>query len=266
MVKYLGMRILIISLIFPILSLAQLPEHLDFDELPICPKNIETWCKVHVDNVRPTQRNVGFYHMGFRVKEINKMVKKKEKKDIKELQRKKTTQFILGPNEGIFINDRHHYSSALHHSNLKNDQKFVAGQIVQDWSDKKPEKFWTMMVDKNWAFLKDKNFNPIDYTEIPTSLDDLNDNPYRSLVSQVFREHAEDGIAKVGIPFEEFFYGEFLKAKGLAPPKNDKRSMKKIRKKAVKILKSEDGVAFMNGLKAPSCNPAKLLKQLINKK
>src|SRR5690606_736924 len=104
--------------------------------------------------------------------------------------------------------------------------------------------FWRIMELNNWAYLKDMDMKRISFEELPRSLQHLEDNPLRSLASVILKDNPVGDIKKVGIPFEEFYYAEFLAANGIDIPQNSAKSMKEAMEDSLKLLRSKKGMAF----------------------
>lgn len=164
-----------------------MPDYLKVEDLPVCPTEVNGRCKIHVDNIRPTQRNIGYTHMERRAKKLNKLFDVNGISPIDDIRKLKTTEFIVGPGNDVFINDRHHFSNALIRSNVPHKQKFVVGKVVANYSSKSEYTFWRMMKLNNWALLLDADFKPIHYETLPKHLLEMNDNPYRSPASRFLK-------------------------------------------------------------------------------
>lgn len=245
------MKAIFFLLFISLISWAQLPIQLRVNDLPICPAHTNGWCKMHVDNVHPTQAQVGMDHMKKRAKKLTQGIGKVREGELTHFlyqQRRKTTQFILGPGDNIYINDRHHFSSAMMNADIPYERKFVVGRIVQDWSDLSPDEFWNSMVKNKWAYLKDVDGKPIHYSALPSRLQDLVDDPLRSFVPELFDSFV---VTKLGVPFEEFFYGDFLRSQGFKLSKFKK--LEDQIKAARKILEKKKGKRFLNNLGILRC-------------
>jgi hypothetical protein len=69
-------------------------------------------------------------------------------------------------------------------------------------------KFWTTLESRGWTHPFDDEGRRRPYDNIPTSVDDLIDDPFRSLAGAVKRA---GGYAKDRSPFSEFRWADFLR-------------------------------------------------------
>ncbi len=241
------LNIFLLILTFSISSfgIEVLPEEIALSKLPSCPKTVNLWCKVKVENISPTQPFLGAFHAQNKIEKLNRWIKAGKRKKILKLLRKKTTGFILGPNSKFYINDRHHHGLSILKSNLADEEKYLVGKLIADYSFKSENDFWKIMVQENWAFLKDQNFKDLHYEELPSDLSKMEDFPLRSMVSILLDEK---GYSKKGIPFEEFRYAEFLSSRLKLNLKNTQESMQKAVEESKAILQTNQGREFMNSL------------------
>ena len=113
---------------------------------------------------------------------------------------------VLGPNDDIFVIDRHHLSLAL----LKAGHETVPIRIQHDFSDCSPEEFWQKMQDRHLLHLFDEFGTPRPLTELPERLTDMKDDIYRSLAWFV---RTSGGYNKVKTPYAEFQWADYFRSR-----------------------------------------------------
>ncbi|HSY29096.1 MAG TPA: ParB-like protein [Burkholderiaceae bacterium] len=113
---------------------------------------------------------------------------------------------ILGPNNRHYIVDHHHFGLALHEEGVKN----VWLMVLKDLSWLDPNVFWNMMHHHQWTHPYDCDGIRRDFDDIPGHIDELQDDPYRSLAGEV---RCAGGYAKDVTPFSEFLWADFFRTR-----------------------------------------------------
>jgi hypothetical protein len=100
--------------------------------------------------------------------------------------------------------DRHHAVCALLAEGV------IAVRVVplDDLSRLSPEAFWSTLAARGWCHAYDTDGQLLTYDQVPTSLSNLDDDPYRSLASALRRS---GGFDKVKVPYSEFAWADFLR-------------------------------------------------------
>jgi hypothetical protein len=155
---------------------------------------------VAITDLRPTQITVG-------MREV-----KAKRKHWQDIGLKKGGRFlgshmipvILGPKKRNYVIDHHHLSLALHEEKVKN----VAVTVIANLSKLEPDEFWNVMDNRSWMHPFDDNGVRRHYKDIPKSITELVDDPFRSLAGELRRS---GGYAKDTTPFSEFIWAEFLR-------------------------------------------------------
>jgi hypothetical protein len=111
---------------------------------------------------------------------------------------------VLGPKERPYVTDHHHLARALHEEGVKN----VATTVVLDLSRLEPDAFWFVLDNRALMHPFDAKGERRDYHDIPDSIEELVDDPYRSLAGGLRRI---GGYAKDTTPFSEFLWADFLR-------------------------------------------------------
>lgn len=234
-------------------------------KLPPCTPEMAagTKCIYKIEDLRPTQSEVGQYQIDKKVKQFKKL----SPSQIETLLEKKIVPVVIGPDGNLYLIDHHHTSLALFDVGQK-DAHIV---VKENWLKMEPNKampdrmkaFWERLDEKQFCFLKKADGTWIDplSRSFPKTLAQCGDNPYRSLVWIL----SQDGALKEGvIPYYEFYISEVLKKKGLVIPRGElkKKDIKRYLKEAKRILKEEDVQKFVRTVvkEGASCDVHALLR------
>jgi hypothetical protein len=155
---------------------------------------------VAIGDLKPTQITVGMREV------LNKRKRWRElgtKKDQKFLG-KHIIPVVLGPKQRPYVVDHHHLARALHEEGVKE----VAIVVGNNLSGLDRDAFWTVMDNRNWMHPYDADGVRRPYRDIPKSVADLIDDPFRSLAGELRRA---GGFAKDTTPFSEFLWADFLR-------------------------------------------------------
>jgi hypothetical protein len=155
---------------------------------------------VDISDLRPTQITVG-------IREVNakrKGWREKRGKKAGEFLGKHLIPVILGPNDRHYVIDHHHLARALHEEGVKD----VLVTVVADLSMVDRDTFWTVLDNRSWMHPFDDKGRRRGYKDIPKSVRDLIDDPFRSLAGELRRA---GGFAKDTTPFSEFLWADFLR-------------------------------------------------------
>jgi hypothetical protein len=104
----------------------------------------------------------------------------------------------------MFIVDHHHLGKALFFLGVE-DCYFT---VFHDFSSIPKDKFWKVMEVMELCHPHDRDGNKLHYSEIPKSISDLVDDPYRSLAGFVRKA---GGYMKVNKPFSEFIWADHFR-------------------------------------------------------
>lgn len=124
---------------------------------------------------------------------------------------------VVGPDTALFLTDHHHSALGLILADRSDPtDRLVIINITNNFASSSPlSDFWTKMLSLSLAWLyDDKNAEPMHPNLIPTDLRRLVNDPYRSLVWGV---RNNGGYGAVDLPFQDFQYGQFLRAYNLLP-------------------------------------------------
>jgi len=111
------------------------------------------------------------------------------------LRHNKEEPVIIGPGGIFYVTDHHHLARALYQVGAST----TYCTIVDNLSDAKVDDFWKHLKENNEVYLEDQNGNPIKPDDLPTSVKDLRNDPFRSLAgavreSCVFEKNHHDSV------------------------------------------------------------------------
>jgi hypothetical protein len=113
---------------------------------------------------------------------------------------------VLGPDEHYYVVDHHHLARALHEEDVKD----ILVTIIGDLTMVDRDAFWGVMDNKRWVYPYDAKGERRHFKDLPKSIADLKDDPFRSLAGELRRA---GGFAKDTTPFSEFLWADFLRRK-----------------------------------------------------
>jgi hypothetical protein len=100
--------------------------------------------------------------------------------------------------------DHHHLARALHEEGVPH----VSVTVVANLSKLDREAFWVVLDNRSWMHPFDDQGRRRDYADIPKSVAELVDDPFRSLAGELRRA---GGYAKDTTPFSEFLWADFMR-------------------------------------------------------
>jgi len=192
---------------------------------------------VPILDLRPTQMTVGMRE----VKEKRKRFREKGKKQ-GEMIGKHMIPVVRGPDKRYYVVDHHHLARALLDEGIKDILVTVIGDLTMVERDA----FWGVMDNKRWVYPYDAKGERRHFKDLPKSIKDLKDDPYRSLAGELRRA---GGFAKDTTPFSEFLWADFLRRRIARKMVEDHFS--KALEKALEAAKSHDAI-YLPGW----CGPA----------
>lgn len=205
MIKKFSIIIFAIATLFPACSSAQrLPSSRDGD-IAACTELSTTGslCRCNVSDLHPTQIAVGMVEVRRKEEKIREM----SRKELDKFEFKNPEPAVLGPGGKLYIIDHHHLARALFGQGVV----MTYCQIIADLSNLTPKQFWDGMEQKKWVYpFDEKGRGPLSYSEIPDSVAELRDDPYRSLAGAVRRA---EGYNKTAVPFAEFHWAAFFRTR-----------------------------------------------------
>lgn len=150
--------------------------------------------------LRPTQMTVGMRE----VKDKRKRFREEKGKKQSEMIGRHMIPVVAGPDDRYYLVDHHHLARALHDEGIEHILVAVIGDLRMVDKDA----FWGVMDNKRWAYPYDAKGERRRFKDIPKSIADLKDDPFRSLAGELRRA---GGFAKDTTPFSEFLWADFLR-------------------------------------------------------
>jgi hypothetical protein len=191
-----------------------------------------------IADLRPTQFTVGMREV--RVKQ--KAWRDRKSADFEKFLSAHMVPVILGPGGTRYLIDHHHLALALHLEKEPSVFVFVAGDLRKVENE---GSFWNMMEFHGWTHPYDSKGRRREYADLPKSVDQLKDDPYRSLAGEL---RILGGFAKLAVPFAEFVWADFLRAR--IKPASVKEDFEAALKKALQLAKTEEA-SYLPGWCAP---------------
>ena len=167
-------------------------------------------CLCKLTDLHPTQTSVGLAEVRIKAEKLKDEIQRRSQREFLKylLKHNKEEPVIIGPGGIFYITDHHHLARALSDDGVST----TYCHIVDNISDAKD--FWKQLKDSNEVYLKDQNGNVITPHDLPTSVKDLSDDPFRSLAGAV---HESCGFEKndkssSGEDYMEFQWADYLRA------------------------------------------------------
>lgn len=155
---------------------------------------------VPLAELRPTQITVGMRE----VREKRKHWQETEARKGAEFLGKHMIPVILGAKDRHYVIDHHHLGRAL----IDDGVEHILVTVVADLRKLEKEAFWIFLDNRGWMHPYDDVGQRRTYEDIPKSLTDLVDDPFRSLAGELRRA---GGYAKDTTPFAEFLWADFMR-------------------------------------------------------
>jgi len=134
---------------------------------------------VPIESLRPTQITVGMRE----VDEKRKRLRKQKPRKVGSFIGRHMIPVVLGPKKRHYVIDHHHLSLALHKEGLRD----VLVTVVLDLSALDLNAFWTVLDHKSLVYPFDPQGRRRDFADIPKTVMQLKDDPFRSLAGELRR-------------------------------------------------------------------------------
>jgi hypothetical protein len=155
---------------------------------------------VKLGDLRPTQITVGFRE----VREKRRQWRDHLHRDGPEFLGRHMIPVVIGPRGRRYVIDHHHLARAL----LEEGVQDILVNTLADLSALAKDAFWVFLDHRGWCFPYDAEGRRVDFAEIPKSVSEMIDDPWRSLAGELRRA---GGFAKDPTPFAEFLWADFLR-------------------------------------------------------
>ena len=131
-------------------------------------------------SLRPTQMTVGMREV--KEKRHRWRAHKSTKKQAKSLG-KHMIPVVLGPDQRHYVVDHHHLARALHEEGVKD----ILVTVIADLRMVDRDAFWGVLDNRRWAYPYNAKGERCHFRDIPKSIADLKDDPFRSLAGELRR-------------------------------------------------------------------------------
>jgi hypothetical protein len=155
---------------------------------------------VPIAQLHPTQITVGFREVAEKRQHWRKVAQRKGP----EFLGHHMIPVILGPKERHYVIDHHHLVRALWEEKVEH----ILVNVVADLRAVQKDSFWVVLDHRGWCHPYDAKGRRRGFDEVPASVADLEDDPFRSLAGKLRRA---GGYAKDTTPFAEFLWADFLR-------------------------------------------------------
>lgn len=195
---------------------------------------------VAVKDLRPAQIAVGQRLVKARRKGLRERIK--EPQELVDFILEHPIRVAAGPKDQYYIVDHHHLALAL----LEEGFKTAPVVILGDLSKLTMTEFWKEMEAKGWVYPVDGKGQKQPIAAIPRSVEDMQDDPYRSIAGFVRRD---GGFLKSQTPFAEFVWANYYRP--LIPLKLVKNNFDKALKQAMKLSHVDEAASLPGFIKKP---------------
>jgi hypothetical protein len=155
---------------------------------------------VAITDLRPTQITVGMRE----VEAKRKAWRAQHGKKAAEFLGRHMIPVVLGPKGRQYVVDHHHLARALYEEKVKS----VLVTVIANLKHLESDAFWFVLENRNWVHPYDDKGRRRGHEDIPQSVKQLVDDPFRSLAGEL--RHL-GGFAKDTTPFSEFLWADFLR-------------------------------------------------------
>lgn len=160
---------------------------------------IQSLCKINVEDLRPTQFAVGMIVVQQKVAKI----KGKNEADYEKYLFKNPVPVVMGNGGQFYMTDKHHLARAIYESG----NTVAVARVTKDLNTLSGDSFWTEMIAEGFFYNRDEN----DQVQLPSALpilvQNMPDDPYRSLSGAV---RDQGGYTEVSVFYLEFLWAHFF--------------------------------------------------------
>ncbi|MGX7705458.1 ParB-like protein [Methylobacterium sp. Gmos1] len=154
-----------------------------------------------ISELRPTQMTVGYREVEAKRRRWRET---QDEKDREAFLASHMIPVLLGPKKRRYVLDHHHLARALQEEGVES----VFTIVVADLHHLEKDAFWVVADHRAWVHPYDADGVRRDIDDLPKSIEDLADDPFRSLAGELRRA---GGFAKDTTPFSEFLWADFLR-------------------------------------------------------
>jgi len=197
---------------------------------------------VPIKSLRPTQITVGYREVAEKRRQWRERAKEHGDRELGEYLGRHMIPVVRGPDKRYYVVDHHHLARALHEEGVTD----ILVTVIGDLSMVERDAFWGVMDNKRWVYPYDAKGERRHFKDLPKSITELKDDPFRSLAGELRRV---GGFAKDTTPFSEFLWADFLRRKMSSKAVDE--NFEKAMEKSLALAKGQDAV-YLPGW----CGPA----------
>jgi hypothetical protein len=153
-----------------------------------------------IESLRPTQLTVGMIEVEAKRKHLATL----SPKDQQGFLEAHPMPVVIGPGKELYITDHHHLARAALEAGVDGGYYEVEADLASHDTDE----FWDEMNKNSWVHPLDQNGVRHRYVSIPSRLNKLVDDVYRSLAGFV---RDAGGFEKTRTAFAEFIWADFFR-------------------------------------------------------
>ena len=153
-----------------------------------------------LDALHPTQITIGAYHVAQKV-HVTRRISPARRPAFLDRHR---VHVVIGPEQVPYVVDHHHWVRAWHDLGLTH----VPAIVRRDLSRLGARAFWKWMVAKHMVHPYDEQGQRRPLSDLPVSIHDMRDDPYRSLEAFV---QLAGGYRKVREAYPDFKWADFFR-------------------------------------------------------
>jgi hypothetical protein len=156
----------------------------------------------HIADLHPTQITLGLREVANKRLRWRTRLRRANAMEAPKL----TAPVVCGGDGRLYLVDRHHLVRAVQLEGVET----VMVRPIADFSSLSTIDFWKALAAKGWCHPYDASGRLRAFSEVPTSIESLGDDPYRSLASALRRR---GGFSKSSKPFSEFAWADHLRSR-----------------------------------------------------
>ncbi len=179
-----------------------------YQRIPEVEKGTEL-IEVSIAELQPTQWCIGLAEVWARQEDFSR----DSRQERLDYLKRKPVPLVRSAAGGLWMVDRHHRLRGLHGLDA---HASAWGYVIADLPTSQRQEVLRFLQQQGWLYLYDgRGQGPRAAEELPSSLMDLDDDPYRSLVWKLKKEGAIKPQPQ--IPYHEFRWGAWLRRRPLPP-------------------------------------------------
>jgi hypothetical protein len=193
---------------------------------------------VPIAELRPTQITIGMHEVRAKQKEWSN----RDPTGSATFLGKHVVPVVLGPKKRHYVTDHHHLVRALHEEGVAD----VLVTVISNLGMLEKDAFWFFLDNRGLVHPFDAEGKRRPYSDIPKKIEELVDDPYRSLAGEL---RLAGGYAKDTTPFSEFLWADFLRRR--ISSKDIARDFDAALKEALNLARNKDA-RYLPGWCGPS--------------